>query len=461
MLKQGRLPSLSAERRVEVHRQLLEAASPGFDFFILVVLSCAIATFGLMTDSPAVIIGAMLVAPLMSPILGLSLASVSGQRRMFERAVVALVQGAGLAVLLSAGLGWLGRVLPFDVLVDLPRELLARTHPNPFDLGVALAGGAAASYCLAQPRLSAALPGVAIATALMPPLCVVGLGLSLGRADVWQGALLLFLTNLAAIGFAGVAVFLSLGFRPLPAGARSLGLPREMLISAGLVLLVTVPLVGSTLRFVDQARRQRAIQAIIADEVSQRLVAQLVGAEVTDSANGLQLDITVRTGQPPGYAAVVALQTALAGRLQRPVTLQLIIVPITRLDPLIPPTPTATATAGPSATPTVTSTATPTRTPITPTATDTVTPTPTSTVTHTPTPTPTASPVPAVIVNSGGLGVALRAAPDGRIIGFLSEGAVVQVLYQRATAASGLWLEIIDAQGRVGWLAIRYLAVAP
>ncbi len=102
MLKLGRLPSLSVERRVEVHRQLSEAASPGVDFFVLVILSCAIATFGLMTDSPAVIIGAMLVAPLMSPILGLSLASVSGQRRMFERAVVALIQGAGLAVLLSA-----------------------------------------------------------------------------------------------------------------------------------------------------------------------------------------------------------------------------------------------------------------------------------------------------------------------------------------------------------------------
>ena len=105
MRKLRRLPSLSVERRVEVHRQLSEAASPGVDFFVLVILSCAIATFGLMTDSPAVIIGAMLVAPLMSPILGLSLASVSGQRRMFERAVVAVIQGAGLAVFLS---WWVG-----------------------------------------------------------------------------------------------------------------------------------------------------------------------------------------------------------------------------------------------------------------------------------------------------------------------------------------------------------------
>lgn len=457
------LRSISAERRVEVHEQLSEAATPGFDFFVLVVLSCAIATFGLMTDSPAVIIGAMLVAPLMSPILGLSLASVSGQPRMFERATIALLQGAGLAVVLSAGLGWLGQVLPFDVLIELPRELVARTRPNPFDLGVALAGGAAATYCLVQPRLSAALPGVAIATALMPPLCVVGLGLSLGQVEVWVGALLLFLTNWAAISFAGIAIFLMLGFRPHHAGLRSAGPPREVLVSASLVLLVTVPLVFSSLRFVEQARQQRIIQAVIAEEVNVGLAAQLVSAEVADGAEGLHLNITIRTGQPPHHAEVVALQAAIAGRLQRPVALQLIVVPITRLDPLIPPTPTATATPGPSATSTRTQTPPPTRT-ATPTSTatePTATPTPSATVTWTASPTPTPSPALAVIVNSSGQGVAVRDAPGGRILGFVAEGAFVRVLFRRASGPSGIWIEVVDNQGLVGWVPARHLALAP
>ena len=261
------LRSITPDRRVEVREQLSEAASPGFDFFVLVVLSCAIATFGLITDSAAVIIGAMLVAPLMSPILGLALASVSGQQRMFNRSTLALLEGAAMAVVLSAVIGWASRALPFDILMELPHELLARTRPNPFDLGVALAGGAAATYCLVQPKLSAALPGVAIATALMPPLCVVGLGVSLGQSEVWLGALLLFVTNAAAISFAGIAVFLMLGFRPWHVGSRSLGLPRDVFISAGLVLLVTIPVVYSTLQFVNQARSQRAIQAVVAEEV--------------------------------------------------------------------------------------------------------------------------------------------------------------------------------------------------
>lgn len=164
------LQFLTKERRQEVLDELEEAASPGFDYFLLVVLSCSIAICGLITDSAAVIIGAMLIAPLMSPILGLSLASIAGERHMFQRAMIALIEGVLPAISLSAILGWLAHALPFDFLINLPNEILARTRPSPFDLGIALAGSAAAAYALAQPRLSAALPGVAIATALMLPL---------------------------------------------------------------------------------------------------------------------------------------------------------------------------------------------------------------------------------------------------------------------------------------------------
>ncbi len=121
---------LSYERRAEVLEQLAQASSPGFDFFLLIILSCSIATFGLLVNSAAVIIGAMLVAPLMSPILGLSLASVVGEQRVFRHALLALIEGSLLAVLFSAGLAWLGHALPFGALEELPGEVLARTRPR-------------------------------------------------------------------------------------------------------------------------------------------------------------------------------------------------------------------------------------------------------------------------------------------------------------------------------------------
>lgn len=448
---------LPPERRDEVLAQLSEASSPGFDFFLLVVLSCGIATFGLITDSAAVIIGAMLVAPLMSPILGLSLASVAGRRHMFEHAVIALIEGALLAVGLSAVIGWLAHASPFDALTELPREVLARTRPTPFDLGVALAGGAAASYALAQPKLSATLPGVAIATALMPPLCTVGIGISLRSVEVSTGALLLFFTNFAAISFAGMVVFAVLGFRPQQLEDRWHGLPRSVLASASLVLLVTVPLVGLSLRFVGEGRLTREVHDAVAGEVSVLPDAQLVEITFADEGAVLRLRVTVRTSRPPNYQQVIALQTAIATRLQQPIALEFIAVPISKLDPLIPPTHTPTPTPGPSATPTVT--------PIPPTATSspTLTPTTTSTPTSTATPTPTFTPTPilASIADTGGAGIGLRDTPGGRIVGFIPEGAPVQILYRRETVGRVVWIEVRDVLDRTGWIPARFLVIRP
>ncbi|MBN2388292.1 MAG: DUF389 domain-containing protein [Anaerolineales bacterium] len=433
---------LTAARRREVLEELETSASPGFDFFLLVVLSCAIATFGLLTDSAAVIIGAMLVAPLMSPILGVSLASVAGQRPMFQRSLIALVEGGLMAIALAAFLSWIGSLLPFGILSELPDEVLARTRPNPFDLGVALAGGAAAAYALAQPRISAALPGVAIATALMPPLCTVGVGIAVADPAVVFGALLLYVTNLTAISFAGIVVFAALGFHPTRLENRWGPIPSSMAISALLVLLTTVPLVGLSLRFVEQGNEMRAIRAVVVQEVTALSEGQLVDLVINDERDVLNLRITVRTSQQPTYQEVVALQTSIATRLQRAVALKLVVVPITELDPFDPPTPTRT--------PIFTSTSTPS-----PTRTPTVTRTPTLT------PSPTVTPMRARILGTGGQGVYLREAPDGERLVYLPEGTPIVVLEGRWEVGLQTWVEVRDGEGNTGWVLSYFISIQP
>jgi uncharacterized hydrophobic protein (TIGR00271 family) len=462
-LVQG-LRFLPHERREEVLDELELASSPGFDYFLLVVLSCSIATFGLLTDSAAVIIGAMLVAPLMSPILGLSLASVAGEQRMFRNAVLALIEGVILAVTLSTILGWLAQVLPFDVLVIIPKEILARTRPSPFDLGIALAGGAAAAYALAQPRISAALPGVAIATALMPPLCTVGIGISLGDLGIALGASLLFFTNLAAISFAGIMVFAALGFRPLQLGSGRNHVPRSLMISAVMVLLTTIPLIILTMRIVNQAHILQDARAAVVAELASLPDAQLVDITLDNSNSTLHLDITVRTSRQPTHQQVVDLQKAVAERLQRTTAIQLIIIPTTKLDPLIPPTPTQTFTAtltptpGPSQTPTFTPPPTTTHTP-SPTSSPTRTLTPTSTATPTPTYTPT--PVLAYISTPGGSGVYLRETPGGKIITWLPDNTPVSILYEKQVIDNREWIEVRNVLNQLGWVPSEYLVIRP
>ncbi len=457
---------LPVERRKEVVVELEQASSPGFDYFLLVVLSCSIATFGLLTNSAAVIIGAMLVAPLMSPILGLSLASIAGEQRMFRHAVVALVEGVLLAIVLSSLIGWGTQVLPFDMLSVLPQEVLARTHPTPFDLGIALAGGAAAAYALAQPRLSAALPGVAIATALMPPICTVGIGISLRDSSIVFGAGLLFLTNLAAISFAGILVFAALGFRPDHLKNNWNRIPRSLVISAVLVLLTAIPLVFLTLRIVEQSHEMQEVRQVVVSELEIFPDAQLVEISLDNSDTILNLRVTVRTSRQPTYQQVVELQRVIAARLQRTIAMQLIIIPTTKLDPLVPPTftstptQTRTPTPGPSLTPTHTSTPTITAT-FTPPVTDTATPTLTPTKTATASPTATPTPVLAYISTPGGSGVYLRETPGGTIIVWLPDGAPVLILYQREMINDREWIEVRNVVNQTGWVPIDYVIIRP
>jgi uncharacterized hydrophobic protein (TIGR00271 family) len=451
---------LSAERRTEVLNELAQTSSPGFDYFLLVVLSCSIATFGLITNSVAVIIGAMLVAPLMSPILGLSIASVAGDRQLFERAAIALFRGVILAIALSAALSWVAQILPFDALKEIPTEVLSRTHPSPYDLVIALAGGAAAAYALAQPQLSAALPGVAIATALMPPLCTVGIGISQGNPRIDLGALLLFLTNFAAISFAGIGTFALLGFRPKDIETTWHGLPRSLLVSAVLVMLITFPLVALTLSSVNQANFSREIRSTITTEVGKIPGVQLVDVATEGEDSTLRLQVTVRASRQISYIETVALQSAIVEKLQRTISLQLIVVPMIKLDPLVPPTPTYTPLPGATATFTPSPTST-----LTPISSATLMPTPTTTSTSTDTATPTSTftptPVLAYIANTGRLGIYLRDKPNGKIIGSLPEGSAVQILYRREFENKIEWMEVRDLFNRTGWIPVQFLVIKP
>ncbi|MCL7454243.1 MAG: universal stress protein, partial [Anaerolineae bacterium] len=156
------LPTLDLHQQIEVYKAIRDGAQPSVDFFVMIGLSAAIAAIGLLQNSPAVIIGAMLVAPLMAAIFGLSLGVVRGDPRLLRRAFTATLQGMLLAIAVAA---LLTLIIPEN---GLPGEVLNRTRPTLLDLGVALASGAAGAYALCRKEVSAALPGVAIAAALVP-----------------------------------------------------------------------------------------------------------------------------------------------------------------------------------------------------------------------------------------------------------------------------------------------------
>ncbi|MBN1660492.1 MAG: DUF389 domain-containing protein [Anaerolineae bacterium] len=470
------LPTLDLHEQIQVYKAIRDGAQPSIDFYVMIGLSAAIASFGLLQNSAAVIIGAMLVAPLMSAIFGLSLGVVRGDLRLLRRAASATLRGMLLGISVGAVLTL---VMPAQA---LPGEVLSRTEPGLLDLGVALASGAAGAYALSRKGVSASLPGVAIAAALVPPLAVVGIGISRGQSDVAGGALLLFLTNLVSIVAAGGLVFLWLGFRPLPGQASRARVFRGGIMGTILMLgLLTALLATFTARSIRESALRQEVRNALGAEIAMMDRVDWEGDwEMEILADGtLQLDVTVRSRRTLNHTEVVALQERVANHLQRTVALLLTVIPTTRLDPFMPPTPTPTpepnatftptpsATATPTATPTFTPTPSPTSTftatpTPTSTATDTPTPTPTSTATDTPTPTPTPTPVVMHVGRTDGQGVWMFTEPGLRSakIGALRDGTRVILLGDLVEADGYRWLQVQDTRGRIGWIPDRYLVPA-
>ena len=345
----SRFVSIDAARRDAILQEIDQNAALGQNFLVLVLLSCVIATFGLIQNSAAVIIGAMLVAPLMGPIVAFALALVYGDPRRVARALGTLALGAAIAVALSALLGLLVTLIgtvDFGA-TGLPSEILGRTQPSLFDLAVALAGGTAGSYALVQPRLSSALAGVAIATALMPPLCVVGLGISQGNMAIWGGALLLFLTNIAAIVFAASGIFALAGFLPAAVGSRRWRLPHARLVNLLLLLPVVVLLTVFTINITQQTQLTAAIRVTLTRELQRHRNTSLVHVDRSTDGGTLNIVATIRSPATLTLSEAQSIEAALAARLRQRVALNLLVVPVTSLDPLNPPTFTATSTPTP------------------------------------------------------------------------------------------------------------------
>ena len=200
-MKFPQVTRITPERAQFVVQEISEASEPGLRFYILVIVSTMIAGFGLTMNSTAVIIGAMLVAPLMTPIFGMALALIRGDAHLLGKASQAEIAGVAAAVAMGFILGLVYRSL------EQTPEMISRTQPQLFDLMVAIFSGFAGAYALVDEKISPALPGVAIATAIVPPLANTGLCFAVGAYAGGVGSFLLFFSNFLSILLVASIVF--------------------------------------------------------------------------------------------------------------------------------------------------------------------------------------------------------------------------------------------------------------
>jgi uncharacterized hydrophobic protein (TIGR00271 family) len=213
-------------------------------FFILLLLAAAIATFGLLADSVATVIGAMIVAPLMLPIMGVAFGVGLGDRKIILSSLTTSILGIITAIAVGFFLTWFMRSVLY---VEANTQIMVRTTPRLIDLLAALATGLAGAFAIGRKDVSDTLPGVAIAISLVPPLANVGILFAAGRSDLAMGSLLLFVTNYLAILLTGTLMFTLMGF---PGAYRDRFSQRSkrtaVAIAAVLLALIIVPLAATS-----------------------------------------------------------------------------------------------------------------------------------------------------------------------------------------------------------------------
>ncbi|MGW9168892.1 DUF389 domain-containing protein [Agromyces sp. NPDC055658] len=306
-------------------------------FWILLVLSSAIAASGVIGDSTATVIGAMIVAPMMLPIQGTMLATVLGERANFVRSLVTMIAGALAAIAIGYLCGLLV-VVPQTAATNA--QIAERATPDLMSLFGALATGAVASIALVRKDISDTLPGVAIAISLVPPLVVVGVAAESGDYAASIGSLLLFVANVAAILGTGVVVMALYHVQRWGAMAVAAGAPRiatgsmaltplsrrrsHIAISVMLVL-VAIPLTLSTYRTVTTTTQASNVDAAAnswADDEDLEVV------EIATESPGYVVRVTGGDAMPD----VAPLQKSLDAAGVDPSTVAVEWVPTTRVD---------------------------------------------------------------------------------------------------------------------------------
>jgi uncharacterized hydrophobic protein (TIGR00271 family) len=217
----------------ELFLTLKDSATINSTYVLLMVLSSLLATLGLFLNSPSVVIGAMVLAPLMAPIISASMGMLRSDIDLSRKSFLTLFIGMMIALSLSALMAY---ILPFQ---DITNEIEGRLHPSTLDLLVAVLSGVAGAFANVRENIAKSLPGVAIAVALVPPLCVAGIGIGWLNYDVFYGAMLLFLTNLTGIIMAAGLSFMILGFAPFSRAKKGI------MVSVILVAIISVPLLLS------------------------------------------------------------------------------------------------------------------------------------------------------------------------------------------------------------------------
>jgi uncharacterized hydrophobic protein (TIGR00271 family) len=312
----GLITDVDADQRRTAYDAIKEAALPSFSYYLMVAVSAVVAAFGMLSNSTAVVIGAMLLAPLMGPILGTALGLAADDRPLLKMSLRAEVLGVLGAILV----GFIVGSIPFRF--NFGSEIIARTAPTIFDLFVAVASGLAGAYAYFDKKISPSLPGVAIAVSLVPPLAVCGLCLADGRFGWASGAFLLFIANFLAIQLSAALVLTGFKMDKVYPREEELRFWKRYGMSLFALLIVGAFLTNTLIQLVRETRYREKVNRLVAAHLSSSQGANLDRLRIEkDEAGNRRMVAVVLAPTNLGPEHVTALEDYLEKTLEEPIEL--------------------------------------------------------------------------------------------------------------------------------------------
>jgi len=311
-------PDLTDVEQENLVWQARRQAIATIDYLTLLMLSAILATLGLVQNSVAVIIGAMLVAPLLGPLSATSIGLVTARTPLLRKGLLTVAAGSLLAVAVSFGIG---AMLPLQAPTS---EMLFRGQPTLLDLGVAMASGLVGAFATARRDVPAALAGVAIAAALVPPISTIGLGIALGDASLATGATLLYLVNVSAVTATGAAAFWWLGLRPVEQDSAT----RRRVVSASMAVGLSVLVVSVLVLLLNRVQAEQLAERDLREELADSVGVEVTDVELDDQGDVLVVTGTLRSDEPITPGQVADAERTLEQDLERDVELRVVVLDV-------------------------------------------------------------------------------------------------------------------------------------
>ena len=324
---------LDKKRQEKVYGQIKENAEPDLDFYTMTIFAGIIITLGIIIDSTAVVIGGMLIAPLVWPILAISLGITMGRSQLLQKSMFTLLKSILVILIVSV---LIGLIVPDLVIENI--EYLSRTSPTLFELLIGLAAGFIGAFIIAYPKMGSAIAGVVVAAAIVPPIATIGLSLSKGDFGAVGGASLLLISNLIAITFAASILFLISNFRSQSEQAeekRKSGFRWTML----LLVIIIIPLVLITKQTATEVRQITVVKDVVSSALENTSISEI---KVVEQDGFLTVTLALRSAEKITADQIEAVQNVLVKRLNRAVLMKVNIIPIVApgqdlFESLIPP----------------------------------------------------------------------------------------------------------------------------